>query len=113
MGGASGKLELAEQESLVLIRQERGGEMEEEVGHRRHDGAVDHQVANRLAKGTADDPFIFAAAELEYAVEPAEEPGKPAGLAGMVPLFDRLEQGGAEGRGQDHAPPVPTGSWRR
>ena len=54
------ELELAEQEALILIRQERGGEMQEEETHHGHDGAVDNQVADRLAEGAADDPLIFA-----------------------------------------------------
>src|SRR6266480_4563845 len=89
LGGAGRQLDLADDEALVLIRQERGGKMQEEEGHGGHDGAVDHQVAHRLAEGAADDPLVVVPAELEQPVEPAEEPGKPAALTGMVPLCDR------------------------
>ena len=39
--------------------------MQEEEGHGGDNGAVDHQVAHRLAEGAADDPFIVVPAELE------------------------------------------------
>src|SRR5208337_2747064 len=64
-------------------------------------GTVEHQVARPLLERTADDPFVFAPAEVEYPVEITEEPGKPACLVGMVSLYDRLQDGGAEGRSQD------------
>src|SRR6185369_3121698 len=78
LGGAGRQLDLADDESLILVRQERGGKMHEEEGHGGHNGAVDHQVAHRLAKGAADDSLILVPAELESPVEVAEEPGKPA-----------------------------------
>src|SRR6266702_2416584 len=45
LGGAGRQLDLADNEALVLIRQERGGKMQEEEGHGGHNGAVDHPVS--------------------------------------------------------------------
>ncbi len=78
LGGAGRELDLADDEPLVLVGEECCRKMQEEEGHGGDDGAIDHQVAHRLAERASDDPFIFAAAELESSVEIAEEPGKPA-----------------------------------
>src|SRR6185369_13300477 len=102
LGGAGRQLDLADDEPLIFVRQERRGKVQEEKSHGGHNGAVDYQVAHRLAEGAADDPLVLVPAEFKCPVEVAEEPGKPAGLTGIVPLCDRLEDGSAEGRGQDH-----------
>ena len=60
LGGAGRQLDLADEESLILIRQEGGGQTQEKEDHGRDNGAVDHQVAHRLAEGAADDAFILA-----------------------------------------------------
>ena len=76
--------------------------MQEKENHGGDNCAVYNQIAHRLAKGSADDSFIVVPAEFKCPVEVTEEPGKPAALAGMVPLCHRLENCGAERRSQNH-----------
>ena len=90
LGGPGRELDLADDEALILIRQEGGRQSHEQEHHPCNHGAVNHQIAHRPAEGAPDDALILDPAEVEYLVEPAEELAEPATFARCMTLFNRL-----------------------
>src|SRR5512143_2648255 len=86
-GCAGRQLNLADDESLVLIRQEGSGETQEKESHRSHNGAVYNQIAFPFAKGAADYSLIQRSGTFKQFIEPTEEPRKPAFFTEMMPFF--------------------------
>src|SRR5690242_15890208 len=93
LGRSRRQLYLADDEPLVLVRQEGSRAAQEEDDHDCNDGSVNEQVADRLAERAADNSFILNSAAVERGVEPAEEALEPAVLSRVVSLWHRLEQG--------------------
>ncbi len=98
IGGTGRQLHQHEQGALVFVRQESHRQFHEPEHHQGQQRGVGEHVAPALAKHVPHHALVAGVAAIEQAVEPTEEPGGRQAMA----LVDRLEQGGAQGRGQDH-----------
>ncbi len=97
LGGAGGKLDQAVEDPLVFLGQEGRRQPYEEQRHDHDDGGVHGHHPAAAAQDAAHPRLIALAGVVEVAVEPAEE----TAVGGLVIGLGGLEQGGAEGRGQD------------
>ncbi len=68
----------------MLLYRSRRGEPQKQEDSDGDDGAIEGEETQRPAEGPADYPFIKHLAQVKDFVEAANEPGKPAGLAGML-----------------------------
>ena len=99
LGTGTGRgLYLGEQYALVFLRQEGGRNTGEQPDHANHDQCIGQQERHLVAQDGTNAAFVAGYAAVEVAVEPAKE----ATLGHMVlALLQRLEHGGAQGRGED------------
>src|ERR1700728_567702 len=65
---------LAEQNALILIREERSRHSHEQQAHRHHDDPIHHEVAPGASGDMVDPTLVAAIHSVEAAIEPAEEP---------------------------------------
>ena len=97
LGGADRQLHHRHDDALILFRQEGGRQAHEQHRQHRQHGDVDDAETHTLLDHLADPALVAVGAAVEQAVEPAEE----AALLTKLAVLDRLENGGAQGRGQD------------
>ena len=96
--GARRCLNLCKQYALVFFREEGGRDTGEQEHHANHNQHISQQVRSLVPQNAADTFFIAFHAIVEGPVEPAEE---TALVLAVITLLDRLEHGGAQGRGED------------
>ena len=94
---------LDEHDALILIGEIGGGHALEQEYQGRHDQQVDKQVAELSRQDMADHGLVPVPGPAKPPVEPSEKwpKQKEAGLRGLMPLGHRLEERGAQNRGQD------------
>ncbi len=95
-GRFRGQLHHDDDETLVLVRQERRRQLHEHVAEAGEDGDVDYHEAARPADQPADRAAVTARRTVEATVEPAEE----TTLGVVVPLRNLLQEAAGERRRQ-------------
>ena len=97
--GACGQHHLGDEDALVLVRQEGGGQAGIGQAQADDEHEIDHEEQLAPAQDALYTLDITAGAAVEAAVEPAEE---AASLALMSGLEQGRRQGGAQGQGDHH-----------
>ncbi len=102
-GGSGGQLHEGEDDALVLLGQEGGGQPQEQDPHADDDHAVDDGVAAPLGEHPLQLAHEDVVELVVGPVEPQEEGARdrPPLLGGFVALLDGLEEGDAEGGRED------------
>ena len=97
LGGAGRQLRHAQEYPLVLVRQERARQTDEQPRHAHHDDQIQDQITTGAAQNVAYAVGVVVRALIEHAVKPTEETGGRA----MAAFLNRLQHGGAQRWRQD------------
>ena len=97
LGGARRQLRHTQEYPLVLVRQERARQTDEQPCHTHHDNQIQHQITTGAAQNVAYAVGVMVRALIKHAVKPAEEAGGRA----MAAFLNGFQHRGAQRRRQD------------